>query len=77
MDGLSAQTLPPMPRNLPRVLNTPLRGEDLPSMPKTPKTAPSPFYPHTPSKSRPAKTPGTVAAFRKRRLQLAASAFQE
>lgn len=76
LDG--AQTLPPLSKHVPRVLSTPgAPEEELPSMPATPKTAPAPFYPITPSKSRPSKTPGTVAAFRKRRTQLAALAFKE
>ena len=77
VDGAGAQTMPALPRNLPRVLGTPAPGEDLSSGPSTPKTAPKPFVPTTPLKSRPAKTPVTVAAFRKRRSQLAASAFAE
>lgn len=77
VDGAGAQTMPALPRNLPRVLGPPAPGEDLFSGPSTPKTAPKPFVPTTPSKSRPAKTPVTVAAFRKRRSQLAASAFAE
>ena len=76
LDG--AQTLPTLGKHMPRVLSTPMAPEEeLPSEPATPKTAPAPFYPTTPSKSRPGKTPGTVAAFRKRRTQLAASAFTE
>ena len=75
--GAGAQTMPAVPKHLPRVLGTPLHVGDVYTMPSTPKTAPTPFYPSTPSKSRPAKTPVTIAAFRKRRSQLAASAFQE
>lgn len=77
VDGAGAQTMPALPRNLPIVLGTPVPGKDLSSGPSTPKTAPKPFVPTTPLKSRPAKTPVTVAAFRKRRSQLAASAFAE
>ena len=72
-----ARTMPAVPKNLPRVMGTPLHVGDVYTVPSTPKTAPTPFYPTTPSKSRPAKTPVTVAAFRKRRSQLAASAFKE
>jgi len=77
LDGAGRQTMPPLPKNLPRVLGTPVQTEIMYDVPSTPKTAPGPFHPTTPSKSRPAKTPVTVAAFRKRRSQLAASAFQE
>ena len=77
LGGAGAQTMPAVPKNLPRVMGTPLHVGDVYTMPSTPKTAPTPFYPTTPSKSRPAKTPVTVAAFRKRRSQLAASAFKE
>ena len=77
LHGAGAQTMPAVPKHLPRVLGTPLRSGEAYTVPSTPKTAPTPFYPTTPSKSRPAKTPVTVAAFRRRRSQLAASAFQE
>ena len=77
LGGAGAQTMPAVPKTLPRVMGTPLHVGDVYTVPSTPKTAPTPFYPTTPSKSRPAKTPVTVAAFRKRRSQLAASAFKE
>ena len=76
LDG--ARTLAPPDKRMPKIMSTPpVSEEDLPSAPATPKTAPAPFYPATPSKSRPGKTPVTVAAFRKRRAQLAALAFTE
>lgn len=77
VDSVGAQPMPSLPRILPRALGTPLPRNDAYAVPSTPKTAPTPFYPKTPSKSRPGKTPVTVAAFRKRRIQLAASAFHE
>jgi len=77
LDGAGAHTMPPLPKNLLKVLGTPVQTKIMYDVPSTPKTAPGPFHPTTPSKSRPAKTPVTVAAFRKRRSQLAASAFQE
>ena len=53
LDGAGAQTMPAVPKHLPRVLGTPLPSSEACTVPSTPKTAPSPFYPTTPSKSRP------------------------
>ncbi|CAL8463557.1 g3091 [Coccomyxa elongata] len=74
---LPANWLPTMGSLTAPALRTRLPGGQQ-ELPATPKTAPREFVPATPAKSaRPAVTPMSVAAFRRRRSALAASMLQE
>lgn len=81
--GFSATPRPPAGQRVPVGSQTlPVLRTGMPTgqqeLPVTPKTAPRAFVPSTPTKSgRPAVTPMSVAAFRRRRSALARSMFQE